>query len=45
LNCLQLLSFVLLYFPVINTTLILNQGRVYEWKVQQGEGEQENTIH
>ena len=44
LNCLQLLSFVLLYFPVINTTLMLNQGRVYEWKVQQGEGQQENTI-
>ena len=44
LNCLQLLFFVLLYFPGINTTLILNQGRAYAWKVQQGEGEQENTI-
>ena len=43
-GCLQLLSFVLLYFPDINTTLILNQSRVYEWKVQQGEGQQENTI-
>jgi hypothetical protein len=43
-NCFPLLSFVLLYFPDINTTLILNQGRVYEWKIQQGEGQQENTM-
>jgi hypothetical protein len=44
LNYLPLLSFVLLYFPDINTTLILNQGRVYVWKIQQGEGQQENTM-
>jgi len=41
--CLPLSSFVLLYFPVINTTLIWNQGRVYDWKIQQGEGGQQKT--
>ena len=34
---------MLLYFPVIKTTLILNQGRVYNWKIQQGEGGQQKT--
>jgi hypothetical protein len=31
----MLLSHVFLYFPLIETTLILNESLVYEWKVQQ----------
>ena len=40
----RLLSFYLLQFPLIHTTLISDQSRVYNWKVQQHEGRQWKTI-
>ena len=34
--CCSLSSLVLLYLPLIETTLILNESRVYQWQGQQG---------